>query len=162
MIVAAKPSDWEQIKAIYIEGINTRNATFELAENVPDYTQWMQGKVENSVFVYQTEKGIQGWASLSHISKRPVYAGVCEVSVYVTVGAVGKGIGTALLKHLVDFAESNNIWTLQAAMFPENAGSMHLHKKQGFREVGTREKMGKRDGKWRDVVLLERRSENIV
>ena len=162
MIIVAQPTHWERIKTIYIEGINTRNATFELAENVPEYEQWMQGKVEHSVFVYQTEGNIEGWAALSHISKRAVYAGVCEVSVYVSLNALGKGIGTALLQHLIEFAETNNIWTLQAATFPENKGSILLHKKHGFREVGTREKMGKRDGQWRDVVLLERRSKNII
>jgi len=99
-----------------------------------------------------------GWAALSPVSGRRVYAGVAEVSVYVTGAARGKGVGKALLNALVAQSEENGIWTLQAAIFPENRASIALHKTSGFREVGLREKIGQLGGAWRDVVLLERRS----
>jgi len=154
--------DWEQIKKIYIEGINTDNATFETPENVTTYENWQKSKVPDSVFVSMGDSEITGWASLSKMSDRCVYGGVAEISVYVGSKAHGKGIGSILLQQLIDFAENNNIWTLQAGIFPENEVSIYLHKKFGFRELGIREKLGKLKGVWRDVVLLERRSKTIL
>ena len=106
-------------------------------------------------------EGIGGWAALSPVSARPVYAGVAEVSVYVEEGGRGRGVGTLLLEALVKESEKIGVWTLQASIFPENAASVSLHKSFGFREVGTRERIGKMKGVWRDTVLFERRSKLV-
>ena len=150
--------DWEDIKSIYIEGILTENATYDLPENIKPAEVWFSNKIEDSVFVYTENEKILGWASLSNVSRRNVYSGVAEVSIYVRLNASGKGIGSQLLKKLIEFSETNTIWTLQAHIFPENNTSIRLHKKYGFREVGYREKLGKLHNTWRDVILLERRS----
>ncbi len=99
-----------------------------------------------------------GWAALSSVSDRCVYGGVAEVSIYVAETGRGRGFGGALIQALIESSEANNIWTLQAGIFPENTASISLHLRNGFREVGRREKIGKRDGRWRDTLLLERRS----
>ena len=104
---------------------------------------------------------IVGWATLCPISKRDVYSAVAKVSIYVATSAQGQGIGKALLRKLVNLSENEGIWTLQAGIFPENDIRISLHKSCGFREVGLREKIGKMNGNWRDVVLLERRS-NLI
>ena len=101
---------------------------------------------------------VLGWAALSPVSDRCCYAGVAEDSVYVAPDAHGHGVGRALLEHLVRDAERAGIWTIQAGMFPENAASVALHRRCGFRVVGVRERLGRLDGRWRDVLLLERRS----
>jgi L-amino acid N-acyltransferase YncA len=161
MIRKATTLDWSKIKEIYIEGIETDNATFETAENITTYENWIKSKVVDSYFVSFDENEINGWAALSKVSDRCVYGGVAEVSVYVSSQAQGKGVGSKLMQQLIDFSEDNNIWTLQAGIFPENEASIYLHKKFGFRVVGTREKLGKLKGVWRDVVLMERRSKTI-
>lgn len=160
---SAQPNDWEAIKRIYIEGINTKLATFETSCSVPDMgTDWFSGKIEQSVFVATENDEVIGWSALSPVSDRCAYGGVGEVSVYVSTTSSGKGIGKKLLDELVNFAEQNNIWTLQAGIFADNLASIRLHEKGGFRMVGTREKLGKLDGAWKDVVLMERRSETIL
>lgn len=161
MIKKAGKEHWAQIKNIYIDGIHTGNATFEQASDVGSYEDWKKNKVQGSSLVYFSDEDIMGWASLSHVSDRCVYAGVAEVSVYVAKEAHGRGIGSSLMQGLIDFSEENNIWTLQAGIFPENTASVKLHVKHGFREVGVRKKLGKLNGRWRDVLLLERRSEVI-
>jgi len=162
MVRKAKPLDWDKIKAIYINGINTQNATFERVENIKDYASWISSKIEDSCFVVEFDKEVVGWASLSPVSSRCVYSGVAEVSVYVDPTVGGKGIGSRLLGALVDYAENHNIWTIQSGIFPENESSIALHQKFGFRKVGYREKIGKMDGVWRDNVFFERRSTTIV
>ena len=162
MIRKALINDWIQIKEIYIEGINTDNATFETPENITTYENWQKSKVPDSVFVTIDGDEVTGWAGLSKVSDRCVYGGVAEVSVYVSSKVQGKGIGSLLMQELINFSESSNIWTLQAGIFPENEASIYLHKKFGFRELGVREKLGKLKGLWRDVVLLERRSKTIL
>ena len=112
-----------------------------------------------SASVAASEKQIVGWAAVSPVSSRAVYAGVAEVSVYVRNDSCGKGVGRDLLESLVLESERNAIWTLQASIFPENVASMALHKSCGFREVGKRERIGKMNGVWRDTILLERRSQ---
>lgn len=156
-------SDWEAIKNIYIEGINTKLATFETSCSVPDIgADWFNGKIDQSIFVAIEQDEVIGWSALSPVSDRCVYGGVAEVSVYVTGIATGKGIGKMLLDQLIAFAENHNIWTLQAGIFTENMASIKLHEKGGFRMVGTREKLGQLDGVWKDVVLMERRSDTIL
>jgi L-amino acid N-acyltransferase YncA len=151
-----KAEDWPAVETVYREGIATENATFETES--PGWQKWNAEHHTHSRLVARTETEIVGWAALSHVSTRQVYAGVAEVSIYVAAAARGKGIGKALLQALIENSERNGIWTLQAGIFPENATSIALHKSCGFREVGRREKIANLAGKWRNVVLLERRS----
>lgn len=162
MIRELQETDWSSVKSIYIQGIKTNNATFECPSNVPDYQEWRRYKIEDACFVLEKEDTIKGWSALSPVSDRCVYAGVAEVSVYVDLVAQGNGFGHSLLQTLVEYADTHNIWTLQAGIFPENKGSIALHQKVGFREVGYREKIGQLNGKWRDVLLFERRSTIII
>lgn len=159
MIIQATTQHWKSIKEIYVEGILTENATFERPEGIKPADEWFDNKIPNSVFVYVEGNEVLGWSALSPVSNRCVYSGVAEVSVYVSSKASGQGIGSQLLQQLINFSEKNTIWTLQAGIFPENIASIKLHKKLGFREVGYREKLGKLNGKWRNVLLLERRSD---
>ncbi|MEH7336444.1 N-acetyltransferase family protein [Neobacillus drentensis] len=151
--------DWQQVKNIYLEGIATGNATFQKV--APSWEEWDNGHLTNCRIVARFEGTILGWAALSPVSSRPVYSGVAEVSIYVSQTSSGKGIGSKLLQALIDVSEEKGFWMLQASIFPENALSLQLHKKYGFREVGRRERIGKMDGVWRDTILLERRSSNV-
>jgi L-amino acid N-acyltransferase YncA len=148
--------DWPAVRAIYTEGIHTGNATFE--KSPPEWASWDASHLRVCRLVARSGDRVLGWAALSPVSDRCVYAGVAEVSVYVDSRARGQGIGTMLLASLVEAAERAGIWTLQAGIFPENVPSVELHKRNGFRIVGTREKLGSMDGRWRDVLLMERRS----
>jgi len=155
-IRALEPHHWPHVRRIYEEGIATRNATLET--DVPDWSGWdRRFAVEGRLIAWEGREAV-GWGALSPVSPRAVYRGVAEVSVYVARAAWGRGVGTALLRRLVETAEARGIWTLQAGIFPENQISIHLHEQCGFRVVGTRERIGRLDGEWRDVVLLERRS----
>ena len=155
-IEAMAPQDWDAVRAIYLEGISTGNATFE--KSAPDWQAWDAGHLKSCRFVARLNSEILGWAALSPVSGRCVYSGVAEVSVYVAERARGRKIGSRLLDALVTASEREGIWTLQAGIFPENLPSIELHKRNGFRIVGTREKLGSMDGRWRDVILMERRS----
>jgi L-amino acid N-acyltransferase YncA len=148
--------DWEDVRAIYHEGIKTRNATFET--EVPAWELWDRSHLPVGRLVARGSDEVEGWAALSPVSDRCCYRGVAEASVYVGSRHRNAGVGTALLRALIEASERNGIWTLQAGIFPENAASMGLVKKCGFREIGRRERLGKLDGVWRDVLLLERRS----
>ena len=151
-----QPEDWPAVEAIYREGIATGNATFET--ETPGWEKWNANHNAHCRLVARNGNDIVAWAALSRVSTRHVYAGVAEVSIYVAATARGKGIGKSLLQALIEQSEQNAIWTLQAGIFPENTGSVALHKSCGFREVGMRERVGKLDATWRNVVLLERRS----
>ena len=148
--------DWPAVRAIYLEGIATGNATF--AQSAPDWAEWDAGHLESCRLVATVEEVVAGWAALSAVSSRCVYAGVAEVSIYVAESARGKGVGLELLQALAGASEHAGLWTLQAGIFPENTASIRLHKRCGFRVVGTRERIGCMDGRWRDVMLLERRA----
>ncbi len=150
------PSDWPEVRRIYLEGISTGNATFET--EAPSWEKWDAGHLADCRHVVQDGAKVLGWAALTPISSRQVYRGVTEVSVYVAQSARGKGVGKALLRALIESSEQCGIWTLQAGIFPENVASIALHKSLGFREVGRRERVGKMGNHWRDVILLERRS----
>jgi phosphinothricin acetyltransferase len=150
------PEDWPQVRAIYQEGIATGHATFETA--APDWEHWDAGHLPASRLVARSGEKILGWAALSAVSRRQVYAGVAEVSVYVAADARGQGIGDRLMADLIAASEAGGIWTLQSSIFPENQASVTLHLKHGFREVGRRQRIAKLHGRWRDTVLLERRS----
>jgi L-amino acid N-acyltransferase YncA len=152
-------SDWPQVRAIYLEGIATGNATFET--EAPSWEKWNAGHLAKCRLAARAGEQVLGWAALSPVSGRCVYAGVAEVSVYVSESARRKGIGKALLQELVKQSEECGIWTLQAGIFPENITSIAIHEACGFRKVGVREKLGKMGDRWRDVVLLERRSHSI-
>ena len=149
-------ADWESVCAIYREGIATGDATFE--ESAPEWEQWDEGHLSACRLVARSHGEVLGWAALSPVSRRRVYRGVAEVSVYVSGRARRKGVGLALLTALIESSEREGIWTLQAGIFPENAASVELHRRAGFRVVGTRERLGSMAGRWRDVVLMERRS----
>jgi L-amino acid N-acyltransferase YncA len=151
-----RPADWESVRAIYREGIATGNATFE--QSAPEWKQWDEGHLRACRLVARSGGEVLGWAALSPVSRRCVYRGVAEVSVYVSGQARRKGVGMALLSALIESSEREGIWTLQAGIFPENTASVELHRRAGFRVVGTRERVGSMDGRWRDVVLMERRS----
>jgi phosphinothricin acetyltransferase len=151
-----QPADWEAVRAIYLEGIATGNATFET--EAPEWDAWDDAHLQPCRLVVRDGSKVVGWAALSPISRRAVYAGVAEVSVYIAGSHQGKGIGSRLLRELVSESETEGIWTLQAGIFPENTASIELHRKYGFRKVGTRERIGVRNGVWRDVVLMERRA----
>jgi L-amino acid N-acyltransferase YncA len=154
-----RPEDWPAVREIYGEGIATGNATFET--ELPDWEKWNNAHRQECRLIARDEKEVLGWAALSPVSARRVYAGVAEVSVYVATVARGSGIGKALLQALIAESERHGIWTLQAGVFPENAASIALHKACGFREVGVRRSIGKRGNVWRDVLLLERRSATV-
>ena len=151
------PAHWQQVRQIYQEGIETGLATFET--ELPSWEKWDEAHLPFARLVAIAEGLVQGWAALSAVSTRAVYSGVAEVSVYVSASWRGQGVGTALLKRLVDDSQKNGIWTLQSGIFPENVSSIALHESCGFRVVGTRKRIGKLHGIWRDTVLLERRSE---
>jgi phosphinothricin acetyltransferase len=153
------PSDWTAVRTIYQEGIATGHATFETA--VPEWKEWDQNHLADPRLVVRSQEKVIGWAALTPVSGRCVYAGVAEVSVYVAASARGQGVGKALLQALVQESERTGIWTLQAGIFPENAISIALHRACGFRTVGYRQRLGQLNGVWRDVVMMERRS-NVV
>jgi L-amino acid N-acyltransferase YncA len=152
--------DWPAIAAIYQEGIDTRLATFETA--LPTWEGWSEGQLPGHRLVATAAGEILGWAVLRGVSKRQVYAGVAEDAVYVAAAARGEGVGRAVLLALLEGADAAGIWTVQAGVFPENEASLRLHESCGFRRVGIHERIGKLDGEWRDVVLLERRSPAVV
>jgi len=152
-------ADWPAVHDIYAEGIATGNATFETA--VPDWTKWDDAHRKECRLVARNDYETLGWAALGPVSSRQVYAGVAEVSIYVARSARGRGIGRALLTALIEASEQAGIWTLQAGIFPENVVSIQLHKACGFREVGLRQRLGQLAGVWRDVCLLERRSQSV-
>lgn len=154
-----KDEDWPVVKEIYQEGIDTGNATFEAEAS--GWKQWNESHLRECRLVAKSEGKIVGWVALSPISERCAYRGVAEVSLYIISSARGQGVGKALLKAAIEESERVGIWTLQGGTFPENVASLALQKSCGFREVGIREKIGCMNGKWRDVVLMERRSKRI-
>jgi phosphinothricin acetyltransferase len=147
---------WEAVRAILQEGIETGEATFETA--APEWRAWDHAHRPDCRLVALVDGAVAAWAALSPVSMRAVYAGVAEVSVYVAAQHRGRGIGRALLARLIADAEAEGIWMLQAVVFPENAASVALHVGAGFRLVGRRERIARLGGRWRDTLLLERRS----
>ncbi len=151
--------DWGRVRAIYAAGIATGQATFET--EIPSWAVWDARHRQDCRLVAVAEGVVAGWAALLPVSPRTVYAGVAEVSIYVDPQAQGRGIGGVLLEALIAAAEAAGIWTLQAGIFPENTGSIALHERLGFRRVGRRERLGRLGDCWRDVTLLERRSDVV-
>jgi L-amino acid N-acyltransferase YncA len=171
-IIPMPPDLWPAVREIYREGMATGDATFET--DLPDWGKWdgthrkdcrliaVEPPDDDTGLLTPLHKmTVLGWAALSPVSQRRVYHGVAEVSIYVASAARRRGVGKALMEALVQESEANGIWTLQAGIFPENIGSIALHKSCGFREVGVRRRIGKLGDRWRDVLLLERRSANV-
>jgi L-amino acid N-acyltransferase YncA len=152
-------SDWKAVAEIYKQGIETGNATFQ--QEVPLWEDWDKGHLQSCRLIAEIDNMVAGWAALTLVSGRCVYAGVAEVSVYVSNDFKGKKVGSGLLEKLIAESESVGIWTLQAGIFPENKPSIRIHESLGFRLVGFREKIGKMDNVWRDTLLYERRSTKV-
>jgi phosphinothricin acetyltransferase len=155
-IRAMTAADWESVRAIYLAGIATRQATFET--DAPSWANWNNSHLPQARLTAIANENIVGWAALSPVSSRSVYQGVAETSVYVDSKTRGNGVGKLLLQALVEESERSGIWTLQASIFPENLASISIHKLCGFHQVGTRERIAKMNGLWRDTWLFERRS----
>ncbi len=156
MIVPLAEEHWSAVRTIYAAGIATGNATFETVP--PTWLEWDRMHLGAHRFVSVLGSTVTGWAAAEQVSPRPVYDGVVESSVYVHPHFTRRGLGQALLHAIVASTETDGIWTIQAVIFPENAASLALHEKVGFRRLGVRERVGQHYGRWRDVVLLERRS----
>jgi L-amino acid N-acyltransferase YncA len=149
------PDDWPAVAEIYGQGIAGRLATFETS--VPSWKEWDAAHLREHRLVAELDSRVAGWAALTPYSRREVYRGVADLSVYVADWAQRRGAGRALLGALLENARTGGLWTLQAGVFPENEASLALHRAHGFRDVGVRERIGQLDGVWRDVVLLELR-----
>ena len=150
---------WPAAARIYAEGIATGNATFET--HVPNWTQWDRAHLAEHRFIALQDGAGVGFAAVSPVSRRSVYAGVVEESVYVAESARGAGVGRLLLERLITSTEAAGIWTIQSGIFPENVASLALHERAGFRVVGRRARLAKLRGVWRDVLLVERRSKVV-
>ncbi|MBK7762501.1 MAG: N-acetyltransferase [Bacteroidetes bacterium] len=151
--------NYKDVQTIYQQGIDTRNATFETS--VPDWQKWNDSHLSTCRLTAYINHKMVGWAALSKVSDRCVYQGVAEVSIYIHQDYRGKGIADILMHHLIIESENSGIWSLMAAIFPENISSKNLHLKHGFQEIGIREKIAKLDGIWRDTLLMQRRSKLI-
>jgi L-amino acid N-acyltransferase YncA len=159
VIVDLRPEHWPEVARIYAEGIATAKATFETG--VPSWDEWDRSHLAEHRFVATRDGEIVGWVAVSPVSDRCVYGGVVENSVYVAESARGAGVGRELLEALIASTERAGIWTIQTGIFPENERSVRLHELVGFEVVGRRKRLGKLEGAWRDVLLLERRSEVV-
>ena len=153
------PDDWTAVRDIYEAGIATGNATFETS--APSWSAWDSSHLPAHRMVASIDQSIVGWAALSPVSDRCVYAGVAENSVYIHSDHRGAGVGRALLVALLASAEKAGIWTIQTGIFPENTASLALHERCGYRVVGRRERIGRLQGVWRDTLFLERRSQTV-
>ena len=158
-IISIRKHHYPSVSTIYAEGLATGKATFET--KVPSWEAWDQSHLKVCRIAVMDQNKMLGWAALSPVSKREVYKGVAELSLYVSESARGNGVGKLLLTKLIVESELNNFWTLQAGIFSSNEASINLHKKCGFRVIGYREKIAKRDGQWMDNTLMERRSKVI-
>lgn len=158
-IVPLEQIHWPPVRRIYVQGIESGFATFET--RVPEWHDWHASHLHRCRLVARRNDRVVGWAALSPVSERVVYGGVAEVSVYVDRDFQGQGIGSKLLRRLVKESEAAGVWTLQAGVFRNNVASLQLHRRAGFRVVGVRDRLGKLNGVWRDVILLERRSDRV-
>lgn len=156
-IRAMRDRDAASVLRIYQAGLDTGQASFETS--APTWSTFTAGKLVGHRYVAVDERdGVVGWIAVTAVSARPVYVGVVEHSVYVDPTHLGRGLGIALLRTLIASTEAAGIWTIQSGVFPENTASLRLHQRAGFRALGTRERVGRHHGRWRDVTLLERRS----
>ena len=152
-----KSADSHSVISIFKQGIDVGNATFD--KDAPNWENWDVGFFHNCRWVVEDEnENVVGWAALKPVSNRECFKGVAEVSIYLDNSVQGRGLGSVLMKKLILDSEEQGFWTLQSGIFPENEASIAIHSKLGFRIVGTREKLAEMDGRWRDIVLMERRS----
>jgi len=158
-IMAMTAADWDAVRAIYIDGISSGQATFEV--HAPTWQEWDASHHPFGRLVARRLDQVIGWAALSPVSRRACYAGVAEVSVYVGAAHRGLGVGRQLLQAVIAISEQHGIWTLQGATFPENEASLRLQRACGFRVIGRRERIGQLQGVWRDTILTERRSSTV-
>jgi phosphinothricin acetyltransferase len=158
-LVDLRPEHWPEVARIYAEGIGTGNATFEI--DVPPWEHWDRAHLTEHRFAALRGDDVVGWVAVGPVSDRCVYGGVVENSVYVDERARGQGIGRLLLEGLISSTEAAGIWTIQTGIFPENEVSVRLHEHVGFEIVGRRRRIGKLNGVWRDVLLIERRSKVV-
>ena len=158
MIRKLTEKDTDAVLNIYRQGLDTGEASFET--EVPDWEQWKTKYLPFCRLVWEQQGQVWGWAALAAVSARDCYHGVAEVSIYVAAEHCGAGIGGKLMRRLIEESEQNGIWSLYSSIFPENRATCQLHLKNGFREVGIRERIAQRDGRWRDTLILERRSSN--
>jgi len=155
-VVELRAEHWPEVARIYREGIATGQATFET--EVPDWERWDSARLPGHRFVALSDDAVVGWVAASAVSDRCVYAGVVEHSIYVAERARGAGVGRILLERLIDSTEAAGIWTIQSGIFPENVASLRVHERVGFEVVGRRKRLGRHQGVWRDVLMVERRS----
>ncbi len=159
IIEELRPADWEQVRRIYLEGLATGEASFEV--EAPSWEAWNQNHHSHSRLVARRDGQVIAWGALAAVSIRHCYAGVAEVSLFVAANQRGQGVGRRLLQALIDSSERNGIWTLYGATFPENTASIQLQLACGFRIVGRRERIAQRNGIWRDTIITERRSKVV-
>jgi phosphinothricin acetyltransferase len=160
VIEEMRADDWPAVRAVHAEGIATGQATFE--KRPPSWEGWDRDHLRECRLVARRDGRVVAWAALAPVSRRPVYRGVAEVSMYVAAAERGSGVGRALGEALVTASERAGLWTLEGWVFPENAASLALSEAFGFRVVGLRERLGRMGDRWRDVLLLERRSPNVT
>ena len=159
MIRKLQNSDSTVVLKIYQQGLDTGEASFEI--EAPDWENWQAKYLPHPRLVWEQDGKVQAWAALAPVSVRDCYRGVAEVSIYVATGSLGQGIGNELMASLVEESERNGIWSLYSSIFPENQATLKLHLRHGFREVGIRERIAQRDGRWRNTLILERRSKKV-
>jgi len=159
MIRKLQNSDSSAVLKIYQQGLDTGEASFEI--EAPNWGNWQAKYLLHSRLVWEQDGMVQAWAALAPVSVRDCYRGVAEVSIYVATESAGQGIGNEVMARLVEESERNGIWSLYSSIFPENQATLKLHLKHGFREVGVRERIAQRDGRWRDTLILERRSKKV-
>ena len=152
-------SDAIAILDIYQQGLDTGEASFETS--APDWGTWDKKYHQFCRLLAEQNEQIQGWAALAPVSLRDCYRGVAEVSVYVSSNHLGRGIGNSLMTALIDASEENGVWSLYSSIFPENEATLRLHLRHGFRQVGIRERIAQQHGRWRNTMILERRSSSI-
>ena len=159
MIRELRSEDAAQVLRIYQQGLDSGEASFETA--APDWQHWDITHDPLCRLVFEGAEQILGWAALAPVSGRFCYRGVAELSIYVRANSQGRGVGSALMASIIECSELHNYWTLTASVFPENRATLALHSKHGFREVGYRKRIAQHHGRWRDTLLLERRSRRI-
>ena len=159
MIRDLRPEDATAVLEIYQQGLDTGEASFET--KAPEWQAFDRKYLPFSRLVYEQDGQIAGWAALAAVSARDCYRGVAEISIYVAGSFAGQGIGTQLMQAAVESSEANGIWSLYSSIFPENEATRRLHLRQGFREVGIRERIAQQHGRWRDTLILERRSQRV-
>ena len=159
MIRNLQCSDAQAVLEIYQQGLDSGVASFET--RAPDWPRWNKKYLPFSRLVMVQQETLQGWAALAPVSTRDCYRGVAEVSIYVADAHSGKGVGNALMSALVESSEAHGIWSLYSSIFPENEATRKLHLRNGFREVGLRQRIAQQNAVWRDTLILERRSTRV-